>query len=115
MECYVIHHLTQRDPVGLLHNAVLISREAAWYDAYAMADFNELRGALLCPKNITRCTPHIIIDAAVCHDTPVMMKFNYLSRDGSVGSNTLFAYSAMRLLCDNYDVISPGGEVMNHE
>lgn len=87
----------------------------SWYDAYAVVDINELRGALLYPKNTTRLAPCIIIDVAVCHDTPVMMKFNYLSRDGSVGSNTLFTYSAMRLLCDNYDVISPGGEVMNHE
>lgn len=80
-----------------------------------MVDFNELRGALLYPKNTTRLASCIVIDAAVCHDTLVMMKFHYLSRDGSVSSSALFAYSAMRLLCDNYDVISLGGEVMNHE
>jgi hypothetical protein len=87
----------------------------SWYDAYVVVDFNELRGALLYPKNMTRLAPCIIIDAAVCHDTPVMMKFDYLLRDGSVGSDTLFAYSALRLLYDNDDVISLCGEVMNHE
>jgi len=86
----------------------------SWYDAYAVVDINELRGALLCPKNMTRA-PFIIIDVAVCHDTPVMMKFHYLLRDGSVDSDALFTYSAMRILSDNYDVISLGGEVMNHE